>query len=1159
MLQNIVDFKAKSFLSEQNTSTIAYEVKAVRAMWDPSLSIPGTNRRGGWRCPTGTRYGGQITDRFGRSCGWGVARRIANQISDIGQRLENVDDARRGRRIARRERRILARLNPEGGGAGRLEQGLRGVADRLDGGGTPSPRGARRRTVVARPPSVDTPEAPRELTPAPRPQRRRSAPNVRDSEQRRMDREIEQPGAPRTGEAPARPARRRQPARPRGEGNLRESEQRRMQREIEQPGAPRTGEAPARRRRRAVVEATKKPKAPTRQAGETDPLAVAERDLNEARDMLQMMRQNSAAPQGIRRQREKIVKLEEEVRRLQPPRTVVEPKVVKPRRPRANPDRNDIGALLDAESEERRNAQPKRRKPQPGNSDNAARSEELRQNRVAMEQAVLADAKKRQREREIGQEVDLDEILQMNKPQRFSQYMNLVLREQRLALINDSENYPSGRERLQAKSREARSRIRDVDARLEKIENAIDDKKLSLNDYINVGNERLTISDLKMRMFDHREGWQEVLDQVGSGSPPFSTFAPEPLGVPLLENDAFDNFVRGWIPAIGDDLDAEEREVMRAQWDAEEEPINDVRRFFRRRILDGDFGEPEDLRERIAVNLQEIREAQSRMDGDVELIQDGAATGQRRADALNRIVVNAQDRRRRVLENEFFEQALQNVASESSPKPKTKPKTPSTPTPIPTPTPTPTGDASAPKKPNGADRAPTEIAYKPLEFKPAFEPDKNREIEEKLLAINNAPELAAMIAELDKLKFNHGAEQQGRLNDHHDALDKALNAIAGGKSVDEAIEDYLDDQDGTVQANVKIANRQARYDEEWRLFQQTGSNIRQLDQANKLLVREKVSLELRKRFEKDLKSALARKEQGFVINENDSNLGKITPDAVKAKIEADIDKAISKRGKKLEKYLDERYPAGGPQPKFKGMTPAKWASLSASEKESYIREAYSHPVIKGANGKLYKVSVTSYSVDNGKINLQTSFDEIDANGRVLRFGIAVSSRTIYPGDAKKVYQNSFFIRSDVDKAADLATIYNQTAFTYLKAIGIQTAEVGPAEDGKYVWARVGFKERLGGMNSTHYQRFEEALKFYKNFGPGGLISSDEQYIRVKKFIESGRAGRKYSHQDAIFLIDDGNIADKARREYIKHWFVGNAPLSGAVLSFGEQKIGARVR
>jgi hypothetical protein len=584
-------------------------------------------------------------------------------------------------------------------------------------------------------------------------------------------------------------------------------------------------------------------------------------------------------------------------------------------------------------------------------------------------------------------------------------------------------------------------------------------------------------------------------------------------------------------------------------------------RFFRRRILDGDFGEPEDLRERIAVNLQEIREAQSRMDGDVELIQDGAATGQRRADALNRIVVNAQDRRRRVLENEFFEQALQNVAPESSPKPKTKPKT----KPTTKPTPTPQGNADAPKKQNGAENAPTEIAYKPLEFKPAFDADRNREVEEKLLAINNPTELAKMIAELDKLKFNHGAAQQARLNDHHNALDNALKDVARGKSLDDVMEDYWDNNDGSVQANIKIARRKAQYDAEWKLFQGGANNIRELDQANKLLVREQASFELSKRFEKDLKNAIARKEQGFVVNENDSNLAKITPDDVKAQIDADIGKAISKRGNKLTNYLKERFPEGGAKPQYKDMTPEKWQQMSPSQKKSYIMEAYSHPLIKGANGKLYKVSVTDYREGgDGKIILMTSFDEIDTNGRVVRSGIASSTRTIYHGanyadDAKHVYQDSLFVRSDIDKAADLATIYNQTAFTYLKAIGINKAKVGPAEDGKYVWARVGFKEELGGMNRVHYDRFEDALKFYKNFGPGGLISSDEQYMRVKKFVEAGRAGRKHSHQDAIFLIDDGNIADKARRQYIKHWFVENAPLSGAVLSFGEQKIGAQVR
>jgi len=137
--RNVLTFKASSFISDQTQSSFNFEIKGVRALWDPSLSIPGTNRRGGWRCPIGTRYGGQITDRFGRSCGWGVARRIANQISDIGERLEQRDDGKRKRRLDRRNARMARRLGgvPE---IGRIEGGLRGIADRLEGGDTPKPR-----------------------------------------------------------------------------------------------------------------------------------------------------------------------------------------------------------------------------------------------------------------------------------------------------------------------------------------------------------------------------------------------------------------------------------------------------------------------------------------------------------------------------------------------------------------------------------------------------------------------------------------------------------------------------------------------------------------------------------------------------------------------------------------------------------------------------------------------------------------------------------------------------------------------------------------------------------------------------------------------------------------------------------------------------------
>lgn len=133
--KNTVNFKAKSFIADVNKSTFSYEVKRTRAAWDPTLSIPGTDRRGGWRCPPGTRYGGQITDRFGRNCGWGVARRLANEISDLGERMENVGDQRRVRRVARRNERVARRLAQ----GGRVERAARAVGNALDFTGQGAP------------------------------------------------------------------------------------------------------------------------------------------------------------------------------------------------------------------------------------------------------------------------------------------------------------------------------------------------------------------------------------------------------------------------------------------------------------------------------------------------------------------------------------------------------------------------------------------------------------------------------------------------------------------------------------------------------------------------------------------------------------------------------------------------------------------------------------------------------------------------------------------------------------------------------------------------------------------------------------------------------------------------------------------------------------
>lgn len=1122
MLQNIVDFKAKSFLTERNTSTIAYEVKGVRAIWDPSLSIPGTNRRGGWRCPVGTRYGGQITDRFGRSCGWGVARRIANQISDIGERLENVDDARRGRRIARRERRILARLNPQDRGAGRLERGLRGVADRLDGGETPTPAVGRRRTVVARTPSIDTPELP----PAPRPQRRRQAParpqrdeaNLLAAEPievlEEMRDELENATGGRQSDdykrvmaelrrrnAPVRPARRQQPARRRGGGNLRESEQRRMEREIEQPGAPRTGEAPARRRRRAVADATRAPRAPRR-------------------------RQEEA---------------------VQP---APEPRVVTPRRPQPADDANLI-------------KRPKRRKP--AGSDNAARSEELRQARA-------------DRARGAGKEVDVDKILNNENSQEYVGYLrDTVLKEQRLVVINDSENFPNDRQQMREKFWYAKQRIRAANYRIDKLQQAINRGELGDNDYMEIGGERITVARMKTLIADHRDGWQEVADQLESmplinpnnASPP--TPARAPLGVPLLDNNAFDNFVRGWIPAIGKDLTEEERRVMREQWDAEEEAVDEVRRFFRRRIVDEELGGPDDLRERIASNLEEIRKAQSRIDGDVELIQDGAANGQRRADALNRIVVNAQERRRRVLENEFMEQAIRDARSDSPKTPKPKTPKPKTPTPKP-------DSIDAPfEAPTRRDirNVPEELKHVPPKMEIAkFSAEDEQVIERVLLSIQDPERLVEFGLLGDQAIFNHNEGRQLALRRYQNELDRAIakykanpdgfnlanevNAAKaaymahlapyGSKSQAEDRLKALKESNKTLLRAIQLPAGNTPRDRDAARAQSMDKLGKNLSEIGKI----EGHLQLNDSLEQEIRKAVERQKQGFVFNPDATDMPKPTPDDVLKQINKQIEAAIDRRQTKLEKYLKKRHPQGGAP--YEDMTPEKWRTLTAAQRQDYLKQAYSHDRIEGANGKLYRAEATVRGSMNNH-HVSVVFHEINKDGVIIRRGIASSSRDV---SASQVSQNSMFVTSKIDRGADIQTIYNQHAFLYLKKIGVSKAKVNAADDGQYVWARVGFK-RSRPLDRMELEKLEAPLRFYENFGAGGLIGNDAEYQRIKSILTQARGGKTFHHQDIIFALDDPT-GDKARAEYVKQWFKdgrSGLPFPGGELSFAAQKVGAR--
>lgn len=110
--QSAVNFKAKAFTSDKASSSLLLGVKGVRAVWDPDS--PGG---GSWRCPpTSGDSAGQFTNRFGRGCLPGMARRLGSRLIDLaggdlntslgerGSLLEATGDLRSAQSLARASR-----------------------------------------------------------------------------------------------------------------------------------------------------------------------------------------------------------------------------------------------------------------------------------------------------------------------------------------------------------------------------------------------------------------------------------------------------------------------------------------------------------------------------------------------------------------------------------------------------------------------------------------------------------------------------------------------------------------------------------------------------------------------------------------------------------------------------------------------------------------------------------------------------------------------------------------------------------------------------------------------------------------------------------------------------------------------------------------------
>jgi hypothetical protein len=715
--------------------------------------------------------------------------------------------------------------------------------------------------------------------------------------------------------------------------------------------------------------------------------------------MLQMMRQNSAAPQGIRRQREKIVKLEEEVRRLQPPRTVVEPKVVKPRRPRKKPE-GDIGAMLDAESEQRRVPRPAPR----GESDNAARSEEVR--------AEAARPKK-------IRHMNLNNVL---NDETFVERINRDVLNARLRIINDPINFPDINQTDQNPRSNAlnlaKRNILIHQAQLDRIQQAQNRGDLSPLDVVSGANEQMNVRELKEELNDVINAWKEVEKHNKLPSDRRETPAPKPSSVPNPIDEPFNAPTRRDVRDVPDELKHVAPKMEAAKFKKEDE----------------------DLIEEVLLQMRDPK-----LLGQLGLAADQA-------------LFNQNEGRQLAVRN--FQKELSRVAD--------------------------------------------------------------------LLRANPNADVSALVTEAKRKYIG-----------------------------------YVRPQGGVAGARTKLAELETQLSAEFRLMRSPLGNTPEVKEFNRVETMKKIAqlqsdigkyeghIQLIEALGPEIRKAAERRKQGFVFNPDATNIPRPLPEDVAKKINDQVNEAIERRQGKLAKYLKQRHPNGGAP--YEDMTPAKWGRLTAPQKADYLKQAYSHERIEGKNGKLYRATAT-VSPQNG-FQISVTFDEINANGEVLRAAIAKSSRSVSVSQGI-VSQNSMFVTSKIDRGADIQTIYNQHAFLYLKQIGVTKANVNAADDGQYVWARVGFKRNFG-LTSRDLQVLQSPLKFYEDFGAGGLINNDAEYARIKSILAQAQGGKQYQHQDIIFALDDPT-GDREKMEYVKQWFKANLGFGGGTLSFAEQKIGQKL-
>ena len=316
--------------------------------------------------------------------------------------------------------------------------------------------------------------------------------------------------------------------------------------------------------------------------------------------------------------------------------------------------------------------------------------------------------------------------------------------------------------------------------------------------------------------------------------------------------------------------------------------------------------------------------------------------------------------------------------------------------------------------------------------------------------------------------------------------------------------------------------------------------------------------------------------------------GGLTPEQI-SELEKDMAKRYAglrkKRGAIVGKWMIKAYGNENPPPwkTDKNLKVDELRRLAASGNtedkakiNAWIKQVYEIDEVVGRNGIRFRTKVTDTSITtgegrvNGKVEaFNTATQQWEQVGKFTR---NIKWTNVNAQNDAEVYNAYLMLGPDAGFASPFArtiknegftSVFNPHAFTWLKASGFKSAGVSAAADGRFVWGRFGFRQRLGerGGENLASNLMGEVAK-YRRGERDGLIRTDLD-ANLIEYLTTVARQKNFSidapqHPEYILaLAGDANFTEAEKKAYdqkLQAWFVRVSPFNSGTYAFNDQNV-----